>query len=168
MSRRPPRSNRTATPFPYRRSSDLNGLDDSKQLTAARREALYARIVERALAWKIVFVEVEEIDRVNIFQATMLGMRRALEGVLPALETRSCVARIDGNHLPRPLPCPAEAWIGGDARRSEEHTSELQSLMRNSNAVFCLKKKKKQTKIRSHRVHFNKKEPIHNINEHFK
>src|SRR3546814_9145984 len=105
-------------------SSDLNGLDDSKQLTAARREALYARIVERALAWKIVFVEVEEIDRVNIFQATMLGMRRALEGVLPALETRSCVARIDGNHLPR----------------SAEHPSELQSLMRISYAVFCLKK----------------------------
>src|SRR3546814_6217900 len=155
------------------------------------------------LAWKIVFVEVEGIDRVNIFQATMLGMRRALEGVLPALETRSCVARIDGNHLPRPLPCPAEAWIGGDARdrsimaasilakvardrfmrelheawpqygfdlhkgystpthlaslrahgpcpqhrrsfaRSEEHTSELQSLMRISYAVFCLKKKNK-------------------------
>src|SRR3546814_1675792 len=66
----------------------VNGLDDSKQLTAARREALYARIVERALAWKIVFVEVEEIDRVNIFQATMLGMRRALEGVLPALATQ--------------------------------------------------------------------------------
>jgi ribonuclease HII len=94
----------------------VNGLDDSKQLTAARREALYPRIVERALAWKIVFVEVEEIDRVNIFQATMLGMRRALEGVLPALDGLECMARIDGNHLPRPLPCPAEAWIGGDAR----------------------------------------------------
>src|SRR5690554_3595703 len=94
----------------------VNGLDDSKQLGAARRETLYSRIVERALAWKIVFVEVEEIDRVNIFQATMLGMRRALGGVLPALEGHPCVARIDGNHLPRPLPCPAEAWIGGDAR----------------------------------------------------
>ena len=94
----------------------VNGLDDSKQLTAARREALYPRIVERALAWKIVFVEVDEIDRVNIFQATMLGMQRALEGVLPALGGQDCLARIDGNHLPRPLPCPAEAWIGGDAR----------------------------------------------------
>src|SRR3546814_18440819 len=106
-------------------SSDLpvNGLDDSKQLTAARREALYARIVERALAWKIVFVEVAEIDRVNIFQATMLGMRRALEGVLPALETRSCVARIDGNHLPRPMPRPADAWLGGDTRDQIGRTS---------------------------------------------
>ena len=94
----------------------VNGLDDSKQLAAGRREALYARIVERALAWKVVFVEVDEIDRINIFQATMAGMRRALEGVLPALGGGSCVARIDGNQLPRPLSCRAEAWIGGDAR----------------------------------------------------
>ena len=94
----------------------VNGLDDSKQLAADRRETLYARIVERALAWKIVFVDVEEIDRINIFQATMLGMRRALEGVLPVPGGGSCVARIDGNHVPRPLSCRAEAWIGGDAR----------------------------------------------------
>ncbi len=90
----------------------INGLDDSKQLTAARREFLYARIVERALAWQIVFIEVDEIDRINIFQATMLGMRLALEGVAHA----AGIARVDGNHLPPGLPCPAEAWIGGDAR----------------------------------------------------
>jgi ribonuclease HII len=94
----------------------INGLDDSKQLTAARREFLHARIVERALAWQVVFIEVDDIDRINIFHATMLGMRRALEGVLAMLDGRACVARIDGNALPRELPCPAEAWIGGDAR----------------------------------------------------
>lgn len=90
----------------------INGLDDSKRLAPARREQLYTRIVERALAWQVVFVEVEEIDRINIFQATMAGMRRALQGVAHAAQ----LARIDGNHLPRDLPCPAEAWIGGDAR----------------------------------------------------
>lgn len=90
----------------------VNGLNDSKQLNARRREALYERIVERALAWHVVAVDVEEIDRINIFQATMLGMRRAVEGVLHVAE----LARIDGNALPRGLPCPAEAWIGGDAR----------------------------------------------------
>ncbi|HVI57599.1 MAG TPA: ribonuclease HII [Luteimonas sp.] len=94
----------------------VNGLDDSKQLAAARREQLYARIAERALAWKVVFVEVEEIDRINIFHATMLGMRLALEGVLPALEGRECLARVDGNRLPRGLPCRAEALVGGDGR----------------------------------------------------
>ena len=95
----------------------INGLDDSKQLSAQRREALYARIVGRALAWHVVAVEVEEIDRINILQATLVGMRRALEGVLDAAGgAQACVARIDGNHLPRGLPCPAEAWIGGDGR----------------------------------------------------
>jgi len=89
----------------------INGLADSKQLCADRREVLYARIVERALAWHVVFIEVEEIDRINIYHATMLGMRRALEGVLHVARA----ARIDGNALPRDLPCPARAIIGGDA-----------------------------------------------------
>ena len=90
----------------------VNGLADSKQLCANRREALYARIIDKAVAWHVVRVEVEEIDRINIYQATMLGMRLAVEGVRHAAE----LARIDGNALPRGLPCPAEAWIGGDAR----------------------------------------------------
>lgn len=89
----------------------INGLNDSKQLCAERREALYARIVERALAWQVVFIEVAEIDRINILQATLLGMRRALEGVAHVAQ----LARIDGNCMPRDLPCPAEMIIGGDA-----------------------------------------------------
>ena len=88
----------------------INGLDDSKQLCAQRRDFLYERIVVRALAWHVVFIEVEEIDRINILQATLLGMRRALEGVAHVAD----IARIDGNCLPRDLPCPAEAIIGGD------------------------------------------------------
>ncbi|UNK51226.1 ribonuclease HII [Lysobacter sp. S4-A87] len=90
----------------------VNGLDDSKQLTATRREALFDRIVERALAWHIEFVTVEEIDRINIYQATMSGMSRALMAVSHVAD----LARVDGNALPRSLPCLAEAWIGGDAR----------------------------------------------------
>jgi ribonuclease HII len=95
----------------------INGLADSKQLCASRREFLYARIVERALAWHVVFIDVEDIDRINIYHATLLGMRRALEGVVQAAGgADTCLARIDGNALPRDLPCRAEAWIGGDAR----------------------------------------------------
>ncbi len=89
----------------------IDGLNDSKQLTEARREALYPLIVERALAWRIEFVEAAEIDALNILQATLTGMRRALEGLSPAADC----ARIDGNRLPAGLPCPAEAIIGGDA-----------------------------------------------------
>jgi ribonuclease HII len=94
----------------------VNGLDDSKQLSAERREALYPRIVERALAWHVVFIEVDEIDRINIFQATLLGMRHALEGVLrAATDAGTLLARIDGNVVPPGLPCAAEAIVGGDA-----------------------------------------------------
>ena len=89
----------------------IHGLNDSKQLTEARREALYPLIVERALAWRIEFVEADEIDALNILQATLTGMRRALAGLSPAADC----ARIDGNRLPTGLPCAAEAIIGGDA-----------------------------------------------------
>ncbi|KRG67492.1 ribonuclease HII [Stenotrophomonas terrae] len=89
----------------------LNGLDDSKALTALRREQLYDRIIERALAYKIIMVDVAEIDSLNIFQATMQGMRLAVEGVAHVAQ----FARIDGNKIPKGLPCPAEALVGGDA-----------------------------------------------------
>ena len=90
----------------------INGLDDSKRLSPSRRELLYGRIVERALAWSVVFVDVEEIDRINIYQATMAGMRRAIEGVAHV----AGIAHVDGNALPRDLPCPAQALVGGDGR----------------------------------------------------
>jgi ribonuclease HII len=93
-------------------SHPIRGLDDSKKLTEAKREALYARIVERALAWCVVMIEVDEIDRLNIFHATMAGMSRAVAG----LSLTAHEAVIDGNQLPRDLPCPGRAIIGGDAR----------------------------------------------------
>jgi ribonuclease HII len=89
----------------------IRGLDDSKQLTEAVREKLYARIVERALAHCVVFVERDEIDRINIYHATMTGMTRALLG----LSLVPHMALVDGNRLPRTLPCEGRAVIGGDA-----------------------------------------------------
>ncbi|WHZ18282.1 MAG: Ribonuclease HII [Rhodanobacteraceae bacterium] len=89
----------------------IDGLADSKQLTARRREALYSRITDRALAHAIVSVEAAEIDRINILQATLAGMTRVLE----RLALSPALALIDGNRLPKSLPCPARAIIGGDA-----------------------------------------------------
>ncbi|HEY8585491.1 MAG TPA: ribonuclease HII [Rhodanobacter sp.] len=89
----------------------IAGLDDSKKLTPARREALYPLIIERALAYCIVLVDADEIDRINIFQATMSGMTRAVTGLVPVAQE----ALIDGNRLPKDLPCPGRAIVGGDA-----------------------------------------------------
>ena len=88
----------------------IRGIDDSKLLSPDERERLHARILERALAVHVSVVEVEEIDRINIYHATMAGMSRALCGLRPA----PLRAFIDGNRLPPQLPCPAEAVVGGD------------------------------------------------------
>ena len=87
------------------------GLKDSKKLSEKRREALYPQIIERALAYCIVLIEREEIDRLNIFQATMVGMTCAVAGLAPAASE----ALIDGNKLPHDLPCRGRAIVGGDA-----------------------------------------------------
>ena len=90
----------------------IDGLADSKVLTEARREELAPLIRARALAWHVVLIDVADIDRLNIFHATMLGMARAVRGLLPAAER----VLIDGNRLPPDLPCKARALVGGDAR----------------------------------------------------
>jgi ribonuclease HII len=90
----------------------VRGLADSKVLTAERREVLAGRIKERAGAWAVASASVEEIDRLNIFHASMLAMRRAVE----ALGVRPEEAWIDGNQCPRELPCRAKAFVDGDAR----------------------------------------------------
>lgn len=87
----------------------IDGLADSKQLTDARRRALAAEIQRSARAWCIARAEVGEIDRLNILQATMLAMQRAVEGLALVPE----LALVDGNRLPA-LPCEGRAVIKGD------------------------------------------------------
>lgn len=90
----------------------VRGIADSKLLTSARREQLDQRIRERAVAFHVEFVEAAEIDALNILQATLRGMTRALAALQPA----PVEALIDGNVLPRDCCCLARAVIGGDAR----------------------------------------------------
>jgi ribonuclease HII len=91
-------------------SRPIEGLADSKQLTAEQREELYALITERATAWAVAHATVDEIDNINILQATLLAMRRAVEA-LPQLPAKVLV---DGNRCPS-LGCASEAIIKGDA-----------------------------------------------------
>jgi len=87
----------------------IAGLADSKALSEKRREALFDEIREKALCWAIGRCEVAEIDELNILQATMLAMQRAVAGLDPVPRH----VLIDGNRCPA-LPCSAEAVIGGD------------------------------------------------------
>jgi ribonuclease HII len=88
----------------------IRGLDDSKALSAKKREELYEKIVDRALAYCVASASVEEIDTLNILHATMLAMKRAVEG----LSVAPTLVKIDGNRCPT-LSIRAEAVIGGDA-----------------------------------------------------
>lgn len=88
----------------------IRGLNDSKVLTPAARERLFDEIRAKALCCSIAEASVEEIDEINILQATLLAMRRAVEG----LRLKPAKVLIDGNQLPR-LKIHAEAIVGGDA-----------------------------------------------------
>jgi ribonuclease HII len=87
----------------------IAGLKDSKLLSASRREVLETAIRGNALAFAVACATVEEIDRLNILQATMLAMQRAVA----ALDIRPDEAWIDGNRCPK-LPCRARAFVQGD------------------------------------------------------
>ncbi|MCQ4319592.1 ribonuclease HII [Stutzerimonas stutzeri] len=89
----------------------IEGLNDSKKLTEARREALFDEICEKALAWCIGRAEVHEIDQLNILHATMLAMQRAVRG----LSVTPRLALIDGNRCPQ-LAVPSAPVIQGDGQ----------------------------------------------------
>ena len=88
----------------------INGLADSKILASERREVLAGRIKERAIAWAVAQASVEEIDRLNIFRASLLAMRRAIEMLAVAPQE----VWIDGQHCPA-ISCRARAIVDGDA-----------------------------------------------------
>lgn len=89
----------------------IQGLADSKQLTRQKREALFPLIQKAALAWAVGRAEVEEIDQLNIFHASLLAMQRAVLSLPMAAEH----VLVDGTHCPK-LSCSVEAIVGGDGK----------------------------------------------------
>ncbi|MCW8853934.1 MAG: ribonuclease HII [Gammaproteobacteria bacterium] len=89
----------------------IEGLNDSKKLSEKKRQQLAIEIKDKALAWSVVSVDAEEIDRINILQASLLAMKQAIE----SLSTTPDIALIDGNKCPE-LSCRVEAIVKGDSR----------------------------------------------------
>lgn len=90
---------------------DLPGLDDSKKLSARQREKLFVAITNQASAYCVATASVEEIDTINILHASLLAMRRAVDGLAATPE----LVLVDGNHLP-PWSYNSRAIVGGDAQ----------------------------------------------------
>lgn len=87
----------------------IKGLADSKILNEKQREDLYLRITENSLAWSVAHADVDEIDSINILQATLMAMARAVEGLQISPEH----VKVDGNICPK-LPFPVTAYVDGD------------------------------------------------------
>ncbi len=87
----------------------ISGLQDSKLLSEKKREQLFLLIQEKALAWSVGQASVEEVDKLNILQASLLAMQRAVA----ALKLLPDLALVDGNRCPL-LPCETQAIVGGD------------------------------------------------------
>ena len=91
---------------------EIEGLNDSKKLSEKKREALFDVILEKAVAYSIAFGTLEEIEELNILEATFLAMNRAVEG----LSQRADYALIDGNRVPKGITVPCETVVKGDAK----------------------------------------------------
>lgn len=89
----------------------IDGVNDSKKLTEKKREALFDVIKETAVSYCIAYASVEEIESINILNATMIAMKRAVEG----LNVKADYAMIDGNKMP-PLDIDGETIVKGDAK----------------------------------------------------
>ncbi|MGE8685194.1 MAG: ribonuclease HII [Acinetobacter sp.] len=93
----------------------IEGLNDSKKLSEKKREKLFVEIKEKALAWAIAECSAQEIDEINILQASLLAMRRAVE----KLEIKPDHVLVDGNKVPQGLSMSCDAVVGGDAIHPE-------------------------------------------------
>ena len=96
-------------------NNPIQGLNDSKKLTEKKREKLFIEIQEKAIAWAIAEATHQEIDELNILQASLLAMRRAVE----ALKTLPEHVLVDGNKVPKGLSMSCDAVVGGDALHAE-------------------------------------------------
>ena len=96
-------------------NNPIQGLNDSKKLTEKKREKLFLEIKEKALAWAIAEATHQEIDEINILQASLLAMRRAVE----ALHMTPEHVLVDGNKVPQGLSMSCDAVVGGDALHAE-------------------------------------------------
>ena len=115
-------------------NNPIVGLADSKKLSEKKRVALFDEIKEKALAFCIARASVAEIDEINILHASMLAMQRAISGLPIAPEH----ALIDGNRLPKDLPCTAEAVIKGDDRVEAISAASILAKVERDNEISAL------------------------------
>ena len=125
----------------------IEGLNDSKKLTEKKREALYPQIKERALAWAIASATAQEIDEINILQARLLAMRRAVE----LLEIKPDYALVDGNRDPNLPNVPSLLIVGGDGKSASIAAASILAKVTRDHAMMELDKQYPQYLFAKHK-----------------
>ncbi|MDO9050345.1 MAG: ribonuclease HII [Methylotenera sp.] len=122
----------------------IQGLADSKKLSEKKRDALAIEIKQRALAWAIASSSVEEIDHINILQASLLAMKRAIEAMQAqfeiAPELGAILVQVDGNQCPK-ISLPCEAIIKGDSKVQAISAASILAKTARDAALYVLDKK---------------------------
>lgn len=125
----------------------IEGINDSKKISEKKREALYEEIVKRALAFKVILVGPEIIDRDNILQATMDGMRQAVE----ELDIAPNFVVVDGNRIPTGLTMPCEAMVKGDAKCASISAASILAKVTRDRYMIELDKQFPQYQLAKHK-----------------
>lgn len=112
----------------------IEGLNDSKKLTEKKREKLFVEIQEKALAWAIAECSSQEIDELNILQASLLAMRRAVE----KLPIQPAHLLVDGNKVPQGLAMSCDAVVGGDALHAEISAASILAKVTRDHQMIAL------------------------------
>ena len=125
----------------------IEGLNDSKKLTEKKREALYPQIKDRALAWAIASATAQEIDEINILQARLLAMRRAVE----MLSIKPDQALVDGNRDPDIPSVPSLLIVGGDGKSASIAAASILAKVTRDHAMLELDKQYPQYLFAKHK-----------------
>ncbi|MCX5466898.1 ribonuclease HII [Acinetobacter nematophilus] len=128
-------------------NNPIEGLNDSKKLTEKKREKLFIEIKEKALAWAIAEATHQEIDELNILQASLLAMRRAVE----ALKLVPEHVLVDGNKVPKGLAMRCEAVVGGDALHDEISAASILAKVTRDHEMVDLDKQYPQFGFAKHK-----------------
>ncbi|MFW1947290.1 ribonuclease HII [Acinetobacter bereziniae] len=128
-------------------NNPIEGLNDSKKLTEKKREKLFIEIKEKALAWAIAEATHQEIDELNILQASLLAMRRAVE----ALKLFPEHVLVDGNKVPKGLNMSCEAVVGGDALHAEISAASILAKVTRDHEMVDLDKQYPQFGFAKHK-----------------
>ncbi len=126
---------------------EIEGLNDSKKLSEKKRDQLFPIIKEKALSYSIAFASVEEIDEVNILNATYLAMLRAIDG----LDKPTDFALIDGNRVPTGIKIPCETVIKGDSKSSSIAAASILAKVTRDRLMLELDQKYPQYNLKKHK-----------------